>query len=489
MDFLCDSVKLAAFDVGIILMRLFLDVMTTKYQCLTQVRALTLRVARTARMASVNVAKPLMVTGLLVMSMLSLSAYAERSVALYSYKELVVDQSASLRQRVVSEGLASTLIKVTGKEETLDHPLIKEALTQPSRYLTQYGYESTNETLTILGSNRQASRLSLEFSESAVQALLTNAQLAVWPSLRPEVLVWVVNDERGKQLLGSEAAQVIALKASAETRALPVSMPLLDLTDRKALSAARIWVMDEDAIKAASARYDVDGILAGRFTTSSAGVWQGQFIFIHNSDRFYFNGQGSSSQEVANQVIDQVTDYLAGIEGVIIKGEADAPTMQIVVNNITGFAQYADLLQYLDSVSTIVSTVVTDVDGERLTLQLSYNGQQSRILSTLQTSGVLGVTDSVEGNTINRPSVGIISDSDNDIVDQRFIETDANDSSLPVTNDALNGTTIEDVELVNSEVSTVGLNASETESNASTSDVLAVPAAHVFDWLDPLDRS
>lgn len=319
-----------------------------------------------------------------------LTSFAEKSVDLYNISQLVLDQSVGLRQQATSSGLATVLVRVSGNQQVLQHPIVKEAISRANTYLSQYSYGSTDEMITIAGDSRPARRLFLQFSEFAIQRLLKTSQLPTWLARRPEVLFWLASDsQRQRLLLEAESLEVIAFKEAASTRGLPIATPLLDLQDRNALSPVRLWAMDEVAIRNASARYGLDAILAGRIKPVSDVSWQGNFILIHKAKRFYFNGSGISSQAVAKQVIDQVTNYLASLDAIIVNNENSAPSITIAVANITSFAAYASLLNYLDDLPFVAGTMVSRVDADQVMLTLSYNGSVEKLLSVLASSDLM----------------------------------------------------------------------------------------------------
>ncbi len=336
----------------------------------------------------------------LTMLLLSSLSYAEKRVDLYTVNQLVIDQSLSLRQQATAKGLATVLVKVTGRQETLDHPLITAALAQATPYLKQYTYSSTDETITLAGSQLPASRLLLQYSSLAIQRLLQSSQLPTWPENRPEVLLWVAAQQQGKRLLDDSAVEVQAMKDAGALRGLPIVMPSLDLLDRQTLPATRLWAMDEGAIRKASTRYGADGVLAGRVNQVATNQWTGNFLLIDKTQRYDFNANGTSAQKVAQHIIDQVAYHFASRDGVVVNDEQTAQSLIIAVENIDTFERYAGLVNYLNDLPLIAGTTVTRVDGSQVLLQLAYNGSEEKLLATLSESAVLE-PQAFDANTAN----------------------------------------------------------------------------------------
>lgn len=318
----------------------------------------------------------------------SSTVYAAKRVELYTASQLVLDESPAIRNKAISLGLSDVFVRVAGNPSVLNNPLIQDALAKSSSYLLQYSYQSTDETITILGDVRPARRLLLQFSSASVQSLFKTAQLPIWPDTRPEVLVWVSGERQGKALLDTQAAEMFALKQAADVRGLPVSAPLLDLTDRQALSATRIWALDEASIRAASTRYDLDAVLAGRLRNTGAGSapWRGSFILLNKGERQYFKAAAATMEEAARQIIDKATDYLANKQSIVVSDSDFAPSIDILVSNVQGFDAYAGLLTYLKSLPVVASIMVSRVEGSAVKLELGYNGSADKLLSTLSDS-------------------------------------------------------------------------------------------------------
>ncbi|ODS24985.1 hypothetical protein AB835_00315 [Candidatus Endobugula sertula] len=328
---------------------------------------------------------------------------ASRRVDIYSVSQLVLDQSKAIRQQAAATALSSVIIRVAGNTQVLNNPQIKQALGQASSYLLQYSYESTSQTITLAGDVRPARRLLMQFSAAKIQDLFKTVQLAIWPDIRPEVLLWVVADKQGRTLLDGQAEEVMLFKEAAVERGLPLSIPLLDLTDRQELSVRRLWALDESTIRNASSRYDSEAVLAGRVIENASGLWRASFIFLHNDQHLYFNASGINQQQVSRKIIGRVADYLSSFDAMVVSKDGTTPLMTMTVDNISTFASYMKLLTYLEALPAVASVAVRRVDGESIMLDLGYHGTLKKLLYTLDASNVLESVNTqvlVEGTSV-----------------------------------------------------------------------------------------
>ncbi len=311
-------------------------------------------------------------------------AFAAKRIDLYSDKQLVLDQSVSLRQQAAAKGLETVFVRVSGNEKVLAHPAVKQALAKANDFLIQYSYASTDQVITIAGERREARDLQLQYSPSAVQKVLQDAGLAIWPETRPEVLVWVVSNQQGsRQLASAESLPNQAIKLAGVQSGLPMVMPALDLSDRQRLSPSRLWLLDERAIANASARYGADVVLAGRLIPTSNNTWSARFLLQHGSKNLIFNETGIGAQATAQQLVRRVAAYLASFQAIVVNTQADAPSLMVSVSNINQFEQYAELMNYLNELEVVVSVIVVGIKNDQVLLEIAYNGTSNTLLTRL----------------------------------------------------------------------------------------------------------
>jgi hypothetical protein len=333
--------------------------------------------------------RPMLVVISLCMIVGAGTANAEKKLDLYKDTQLVLDQSDKLRQQAMRASLATVLIRVTGDPLIVKQAAIVQALSNPGAYVSQYRYNSTDEVITIAGATRPAQALWLKFSESSILRVLQAAQLPVWPNFRPEILLWVAVDKPRKRILNSDSTSINTFKRIAKTRGLPLAMPLLDLADRKALTAARLWVRDEQAITRASLRYGADGVLAGRIVFSSANRLRGNFVLMYGGRSYYFTAEGGNATEIVQKIMGQSISALANANAVVAVGDSAAPHLLMAVENMADFSSYAELLERLRNISSVRHVMLQEVSSNYLMIDLRYQGSEEKLLGQLSNLAVL----------------------------------------------------------------------------------------------------
>ncbi len=320
---------------------------------------------------------------LLAMVCSSMLAYGEKTLDLFTADALVVNQTTEVRQQAAANGLATVLVRLSGSQDVLSHPEIRNALANASRYLYEFSYQSTDQTLTIAGAARPATRLLMRFSATPLEQLLQAAQLPVWSSSRPDMLVWTAIDGDKKAYVAADSSMGLALKVAAQGRGLPITMPVLDLQDRSALSLTRLWAMDEGSVRVASRRYDTDAVLAGRFSEDRS-QWTGNFMLLYQGKTRYLTASGNSQPVVANEIINQVTDFFASLFSVTTGSQIGAEPVLVQVNNITDFAAYIAVLNYLEKLPLVQTVILSSANRENLRVKVQLNTDIPRFLNAME---------------------------------------------------------------------------------------------------------
>ncbi len=324
-----------------------------------------------------------LVSAVLFAILMSVTSYAEKTVDIYSANVLVVNQTAEIRRKAAATALSTVLVRLSGSREVLQAPAVRDALRNAPVYLYEYSYQTTDKTLTIAGANQPATRLVMRFSQSPLESLLRNAQLPLWSSNRPDILVWTVINRNGQRYVSAKSTMGRALKSAAENRGLPIANPVLDLEDRSALSVSRLWAMDEGSIRVASRRYDTDAVLAGRFS-KDRNKWVGRFILLHRGKTTYYTASGASQSGVARSIIDKVTNFMADIYAVAPGASGNLRSVLLQVNNVPDFSRYAEVLAYLEKLPLVKSLSVAKVDNAKLLIRADLNTDIDRFLTTLR---------------------------------------------------------------------------------------------------------
>ncbi|MCV6627355.1 MAG: DUF2066 domain-containing protein, partial [Cellvibrionaceae bacterium] len=123
----------------------------------------------------------ILLVGLLGLSSHGLAAKVDN---LYRASFPVEKQDGAEREQLAAAGLARVLVKVSGRRNLPREGQLGEALQRANRYLQQFSYSGAE----------QGFILHLDYAKGAVDNLLRKSALPIWPDNRPQILLWLVQD-------------------------------------------------------------------------------------------------------------------------------------------------------------------------------------------------------------------------------------------------------------------------------------------------------
>lgn len=353
---------------------------------------------------------------------------------LYSQQVPVLNASNSERNRAYSEALAAVIVKVTGEKRWLVDPAVINAIRNAQSYVEGLSYSSESIVVEAVAMPSgdvqgaaedlaeddtansavpetspeliaaQASTLleepvlspgeaatvapteqrfiNVDFSATLINELLLEAEIPVWDSNRPSVLVWMaLQDEAGERsLLNSESNPEIVdlIRDFADERGLPIIFPVLDFEDRRNVTADTIWSLDEAVIRQASERYGADSIMSGRLHFTAGGDLVGIWQFMFQDQTLRFDGYDKELKSYLSAPLDKVTTQLASYFA-IVPETSNFEVVQLRVDGVGTLQAYSSLVTYVNGLGLVESFTTIALDGERLDLRLSLLGDPNQL--------------------------------------------------------------------------------------------------------------
>jgi hypothetical protein len=335
---------------------------------------------------------------------------------LYSHQIPVTNDGEAERNRAFREALAAVVVKVSGDPRWLENPVIERAIAQAQNYVEATSYISESIQLPLEDNTVAADSdeeqfytaeqrmISVNFAAALIDELLADADIPVWDSNRPSVLVWMVlqNSSADREFLTADSNPEIVkvMQDFAAARGLPIIFPVLDFEDRRTLSENIAWNLDEAAISSASERYGADSILAGRlhFTASGelVGLWQFQFL----GEASVFDGFDSELQSYLYDPLNRITTRLAGYFA-ILPESTGGESIRLRIDGIKNLNAYSSLLNYVENLGLVATVTTAEVDGARIELQLSLVGDTRQLYEQIALDrDLLPVNNTLEDSSL-----------------------------------------------------------------------------------------
>jgi len=331
---------------------------------------------------------------ILLFIVLPLKINAIEVVNLYSAEVAVASQSASDRNQALQNALRAIFIKVGGKE--IEHPLINQAIRNYQKYVTQYQYiGKNNHTL-----------LSVSFDESKVNRLFKDSDLAIWGRLRPQVMVWLI-EENGfeRTIISSTSSSLLpnTINKFSQLRGLPVVMPIMDLNDLNAVTLSDVWGRFPQSIAQASARYMAEAAVVIRVSNSSllnvedialdcplcesnslALDWS-LMTDVQNEQTQIFSEQyrGSNRDELLITALSDITEIIYQKYAL---STTNSNEFQIDVANITSLEELIAVTDFISELSAVQSVQLVSAQGDNRRFKLSLIGSPQAFYASLKLS-------------------------------------------------------------------------------------------------------
>jgi hypothetical protein len=287
---------------------------------------------------------PALVT-LVVVLVLALPLRAAADVAIYQSLVPIKGASAADKADAFAEALRTTAVRASGRRDAGSNPVIAAAAADPDRYVQQYS--TTPDRYLKVGFNAQA-----------IERLLQQAGLPLWPLERPVTQVLLVVPSAGGGARAIIDADHVPEKAeverAAQARGLPISWP------RGTVSAASVRA----SVAGGAANVESDRT----FRPLLAGIGTGAAV----NWRFTQPGQSASADGSIDDGVNLAADSLASRYAP--PSTRGTSSFDVRVRGIEGVEAYAGLLEYLQSLSLVRDVQVQEMTDGVVTLKLTVRG-------------------------------------------------------------------------------------------------------------------
>lgn len=290
----------------------------------------------------------------------------------YSAEVPVEDASPEARKGSIRQAFEKVLIKASGHRNLKGRSGMKSLLKHAEDYVQQFRYRREAAEKEGEADKRW---IWVAFEKSAIQKALGTLELSVWDKGRPEVLLWLAQENGGKRALlnpEKDVELVQILRTAAERRGLPLLLPIMDLEDQLALRVSDVWTVDRESVEKASARYGEQFLLVTRLR-KAGNKWKAKWTLLLPGRQQSFNTVATSMEETLGAGIHKTMDWLAdqyvpSSDG----GASELVTLRFL--NIGGLREYSRLMQILESLDVISSVAIQESSGDQLLIKAKVRG-------------------------------------------------------------------------------------------------------------------
>jgi hypothetical protein len=324
---------------------------------------------------------------LFALLLISVTGHAARVDDLFQVEVAAAGRDAGSRDVALRQALGQVLVRVTGSAESLSEPSLKPLLKNPSRFAQQFRFRDIPAEMP--GQMEQL-RLWVQFDGVALAREVRNAGLPYWGSERPDVLLWLAIDDRGRRYLVSDNSGdsvTRTLSQAAHRRGLPLTLPLMDLEDQRAVQFTDVWGGFVGSLEAASQRYRPQVMLVGKLGHSgTSGGWRGSWSLLGASGQQNWTAHAASLQAAVDQGIDEASEWLANQYAVVATDQA---VRSLLVEGVQDLGDYARVSKYLASLTPVEQVQVARVNGREVEFSLNLNSDERNLLQVITLGRVL----------------------------------------------------------------------------------------------------
>lgn len=301
-------------------------------------------------------------------------AWAEPVPDLYAGEAVAESRDRRAVNAAARDALAQVLVKVSGNAAVLKQPAVSPILADASSLVEQYSFLDNAE-------DGSGVRMLFRFSGGAVVDRVKQAGAPVWTANRPAALAWVaLRESTGERFVtvDTDPALSEALREAFSRRGVPLELPLFDLADTAAIRPEEVARLSAPAVELASRRYDSEDLLVGSLQPIGEGRLAARWRYLSAGEARDLKVPGADVAEVMDAAAGLVAEAMAA-RYAVMAADGGAAGVLISVVGVASYADYAEVLSWLESVELIESAQVVKVQGNRLLLRLVAAADPERL--------------------------------------------------------------------------------------------------------------
>jgi len=313
---------------------------------------------------------------------------------LYTVELPVADQTTSLRLESFTEAFKQVLVKVSGSDDALKDPAFARPIERSARYVKQFRYINRS----LPGDDEfDASRLFLriDFDQQLVETLLREQNYPIWGRERPSTLMVFSYDVNENIKLASQESTpdlIEALDKAAQTHAVPVLFPLMDLEDISLVKIRDIAARQYSGIETMAQRYSPNALLVGQIVGRSGKGWEGDWEVKFADKSFRWKDEASSRQDIVDQVVRRLAKILA--QEYALDGHSSVEeSLLLAVSNVNGIDNLLKVQRYLESLNAVDGVRVAMINKDVVTYRLNLRNAPEDLQRLIEFGDVLEVED------------------------------------------------------------------------------------------------
>lgn len=335
------------------------------------------------------------------------------------------------RRVALGRALMQVLIRLTGKPWLGETDILKSVLEDAEPYMRSYQYRSVSGVDDV-----ERIVLSVTFERRFLRDLMEVEGLSLWPASRPGVAIWAAfQDGSRESILNTHNTPEVAEAINHYNHHYGMSahLPIGDIQDSDLLSVKDILGTDKKALRRASERYLVDGILVGALSGGDIGGWVARWQYFEsteeaernarkrlrnrsNRERTFFSRERNAAQDekkehhIATSAVvlscrvraecvlyglDALRELLVSRESVIAS-ELGEGLFLVRIEDVKTYQDYKDVLQYLEQLSLTEFVFPVEFEPDTVVYQVGTHRSMRSLYDALERERRLELVSEVD---------------------------------------------------------------------------------------------
>ena len=268
--------------------------------------------------------------------------------------------------------LKQVLVKVSGSRSITSKPEVKKILKNPTRLLSQSGFQ-------IYGSTEYYYAL---FDQRKINHLLKSIQQPIWGTVRPTTLVWLaVQGNDSRHIMSDSRVQQgsdWALVNQPKERGIALKFPIMDLEDRS-ISTSSISGKFYNDIAKASKRYGEKLFVAAYMKQETSQKWKLSWTLVSIDSQSMQHKElvsktvRGSRASVQIQMTNKIADYYAS-QYAVSDNNGKHFSQQVFVKGISDYDNFSRLTASVKKLSSVSSFEITTISENEVVLNVKLKG-------------------------------------------------------------------------------------------------------------------
>ncbi len=314
---------------------------------------------------------------------------------LYTSVIQVTDNTFEARNQVLPQAFDQVVKKVASSHDVFNHPEFIAARQHIDRFVTTFFYVENGDSYA----------LTLRFNEQMINNLLTKTGHNTFGKERPQILMWMVLDDQGKQNFVTQGPQAVLankIENLSNSYGVPVYLPLMDLTERLFITEQDVLNSNIAPLLQASERYNSDLVLLGKGINQN-GVWNCQWQLLNGNNNISWDTSSISIDEQLEQLFNQLSVKIIASQQIatepeqeIVADQTIAPkqvqnkkNVTIRITGINSINEYAKTFAQLKKLSIAQQVEIGSVNDNQATFIITATGGREAIIKALKNDNYL----------------------------------------------------------------------------------------------------